>query len=115
MVMLMLRIDGLTVAYGGIEALHGISLEIAKGEVVALLGANGAGKTTLLRTISGLLRQRTGTITFDGAALGRDLAESLSEARHRACSGRAKDISRPHRDGKPRCGCDGLEASRHER
>ncbi len=76
MVMLMLRIDGLTVAYGGIEALHGISLEIAKGEVVALLGANGAGKTTLLRTISGLLRQKTGIITFDGAALGRDSAES---------------------------------------
>jgi branched-chain amino acid transport system ATP-binding protein len=71
----MLKIDGLTVAYGAIEALHGISLEVAKGEVVALLGANGAGKTTLLRTISGLLRQKVGVVTFDGEDFGRNSAE----------------------------------------
>jgi len=72
----MLKIDGLTVAYGAIEALHGISLEVGKGEVVALLGANGAGKTTLLRTISGLLRQKAGTIAFEGEGFGRNSAES---------------------------------------
>ena len=72
----MLKIDQLAVAYGAIEALHGISLEVGKGEVVALLGANGAGKTTLLRTISGLHRAKSGEIRFEGDLLGRDSAES---------------------------------------
>ena len=71
----MLAIDGLRVAYGAIEALHGISLSVGKGEVVALLGANGAGKTTLLRTISGLLKPGGGKIAFDGEDLGRLSAE----------------------------------------
>ena len=52
----LLTIEGLTTAYGAIEALHGVSLAVPKGEVVAVLGANGAGKTTLLHTVSGLLR-----------------------------------------------------------
>ncbi|MCC7275394.1 MAG: ABC transporter ATP-binding protein [Alphaproteobacteria bacterium] len=72
----MLAVDRLTVAYGAIGALHGVSLEVAKGEVVALLGANGAGKTTLLRTISGLLKAKEGVIAFDGSPLGRSSAES---------------------------------------
>ena len=54
--MSLLALDGLTVRYGEIEALHGVSLAIAAGEVVTLLGANGAGKSTTLRTISGLLK-----------------------------------------------------------
>jgi len=65
----MLTIDGLAVAYGAIDALHGISLAVGQGEVVALLGANGAGKTTLLRTISGLLRPKAGAIRFEGEPL----------------------------------------------
>ena len=72
----MLKVDTLAVSYGAIGALHGISLEVAKGEVVALLGANGAGKTTLLRTISGLHRAKSGEIRFEGEPLGRASAES---------------------------------------
>jgi branched-chain amino acid transport system ATP-binding protein len=63
---MLLEVDNLRVAYGGIEALRGISFTVDEGEIVTLLGANGAGKTTTLRTISGLLRPKTGTVTFDG-------------------------------------------------
>ncbi|MBV8261369.1 MAG: ATP-binding cassette domain-containing protein, partial [Paraburkholderia sp.] len=65
----LLHVRELRVNYGNIEALHGISLDVAPGEIVALLGANGAGKTTTLRTISGLLRPRGGTIVFEGQAI----------------------------------------------
>jgi branched-chain amino acid transport system ATP-binding protein len=63
---MLLQADGIRVAYGGIEALRGVSFDVEEGEIVTLLGANGAGKTTTLRTVSGLLRPTTGTITFDG-------------------------------------------------
>lgn len=61
----MLKIEDLKVAYGKIQALWGVSFEIAEGEIVALVGANGAGKTTLLKTISGILRRQSGTIVFN--------------------------------------------------
>jgi branched-chain amino acid transport system ATP-binding protein len=64
--MSLLRIDNLAVYYGAIQALREISLRVEPGEVVTLIGANGAGKSTTLRTISGLLKPRTGTIEFDG-------------------------------------------------
>jgi len=67
----LLTIEGLTTAYGSIEALHGVSLVVPKGEVVAVLGANGAGKTTLLHTVSGLLRARAGHVTYQGADITR--------------------------------------------
>ena len=54
----MLEIRNLTVSYGAITALHGISLRVERGSIVTLIGANGAGKTTTLKTISGLLRGR---------------------------------------------------------
>jgi len=57
-------IDDLRVKYGGVEAISGIALEVAQGEVVALIGSNGAGKTTILRTISGLIRPSSGEIRF---------------------------------------------------
>ena len=62
----LLKIEDLRVNYGHIQALKGISLEVAEREVVAILGANGAGKTTLMRTLSGLLSPKSGKITFDG-------------------------------------------------
>ncbi len=61
----MLSIRDLAVSYGNIPALHGISLEVQKGEIATLIGANGAGKTTTLRTISGLLRPKSGEILFN--------------------------------------------------
>ena len=64
--MALLELQGLEVRYGTIRALRGVSLEVAQGEIVALLGANGAGKTSTLRTISGLLHPVAGTISFDG-------------------------------------------------
>ncbi|MFT0531399.1 ABC transporter ATP-binding protein [Castellaniella hirudinis] len=62
----LLQIEDLRVNYGHIQALKGISLQVAEREVVAILGANGAGKTTLMRTLSGLLAPHSGKITFDG-------------------------------------------------
>ena len=62
----LLEINSLLVRYGAIEALHGINLTVEQGQIVTLIGGNGAGKTTTLRTISGLLRPASGTITFDG-------------------------------------------------
>lgn len=62
----MLEVKNLSVSYGGIKALRGISLEVPDKKIVALIGANGAGKSTLLRTISGLVKAQGGSIKFDG-------------------------------------------------
>lgn len=62
----MLSIENLSVYYGGIQALKGVSLEVKEKEIVTVLGANGAGKSTLLMTISGILPSRQGRIVFDG-------------------------------------------------
>jgi branched-chain amino acid transport system ATP-binding protein len=62
----MLEVEGLRVAYGPVEAVHGISFAVERGEVVALIGANGAGKTSTLAAISGLVRPSGGRIVFDG-------------------------------------------------
>ncbi len=67
----LLSLDGVVVAYGAVEALHGISLDVAEGEIVTLVGANGAGKTTTLKTISGLLQPKSGSITFRGEEISR--------------------------------------------
>ncbi len=67
----MLAIENLRSGYGRIEALHGVSLEVAAGEIVALVGANGAGKTTLLRAISGVQPIFGGRILFEGRSIGR--------------------------------------------
>jgi branched-chain amino acid transport system ATP-binding protein len=64
--MSLLTIDNVHTYYGNIHALKGISLDIEQGEIVTLIGGNGAGKTTTLRTISGLLKPREGSVTFNG-------------------------------------------------
>lgn len=62
----LLQVDNIEVFYGVIKALKGISFEVNKGEIVALIGANGAGKTTILHTVTGLLKPKTGKISFKG-------------------------------------------------
>ena len=62
----LLQAEDLNVYYGSIHAIHGVSFQVNRGEIVTLIGANGAGKSTTLNTVSGLLRSRTGTLTFQG-------------------------------------------------
>lgn len=64
--MAMLEVKNLKVSYGVIEAIKGVSFEVSKGEIIALIGANGAGKTTILQTISGLIPAKSGTVEFNG-------------------------------------------------
>ena len=75
--MSLLELKDINVYYGAIHALKGISLNVEEGQVVSLIGANGAGKTTTLRTISGLLRSKTGSISFMGKELRHESAESI--------------------------------------
>ena len=67
----MLKVEGVSAHYDGVQALWGVSLEVSEGQIVALVGSNGAGKTTLLRTISRLLPLSEGTIVLDDRDLGR--------------------------------------------
>ena len=68
---MLLEIDGITLLYGRIQALHGVSIHVNEGEVVALIGANGAGKTTVMRAISGLRPVAAGRIRFNGDDITR--------------------------------------------
>jgi len=73
----MLQVRDLVAAYGPIVALHGVSLDVPEGSIVAVLGANGAGKSTTLRAISGLLRARSGSIKFEGQRIDHLSAEQI--------------------------------------
>jgi len=73
----MLTLTDVTAGYGALQILQGVSLTVAQGEIVALLGANGAGKTTTLRVISGLVNARSGSVTFDG----EDVTSTRSDKR----------------------------------
>ena len=75
--MAMLTVENLEASYGAVKALHGISLEVAEGELVALLGVNGAGKSTTLKSITGVLRPVKGTVTFLGDAITNKTPESI--------------------------------------
>jgi branched-chain amino acid transport system ATP-binding protein len=72
----MLAISELSVSYGPVRALDGVSLDVPRGEVTAVIGANGAGKSTLMRTLAGLVRPQSGTASLDGTAvIGRKAEE----------------------------------------
>ncbi len=73
----MLKVEGINVYYGNIHALKDVSLEVNSDEIVALIGANGAGKSTTLKTISGLMRSKTGSITLMGEDISRTDAHKL--------------------------------------
>ena len=75
----MLAIDNVSAHYGGVQALHAVSLAEGEGEIVALIGANGAGKTTLLNLISGIIRPSSGQILFDGMDLTSFSPEKIVE------------------------------------
>ena len=77
----MLSITDLKVSYGAISALSGITFKVEQGSIVTLIGGNGAGKTTTLRTVSGLLRAKSGSISF--------LGEEITKLAHRIWSSRA--------------------------
>ena len=75
----MLKIQNLQVAYGGIQALRGIDMEVPDGKIVTLIGANGAGKSTTLRTISGLVKAQSGSILWNGQeVLGRPIDQIVA-------------------------------------
>jgi branched-chain amino acid transport system ATP-binding protein len=76
----MLKVQGIETWYGAIQALKGISLEVERGEIVALLGANGAGKSTTIKTITGLLKPAKGRIEFLGQDITGREAEDIAEA-----------------------------------
>ena len=73
----MLKVENINVYYGQIHAIKDVSFEVKPGEIVSLIGANGAGKSTILKTISGLLRSKTGHITFKGEDIGKVEAYKL--------------------------------------
>ena len=73
----MLKIDNLTVSYGAIQALRGISLEVNQGEIVSLIGANGAGKTTTLHAITGLIPIKSGKVMYQGKDLRKVNASDI--------------------------------------
>ena len=76
----LLHVEGLTVRYGGVQALNGVDIEVNRGEVVAILGANGAGKTTLVRSLSGLVKKAGGKVSFDGLDLTRASSADIVDA-----------------------------------
>jgi len=74
---MILEVKNLEVSYGAIQALHGVSFEVEEGEIVTLIGANGAGKSTTLRTLSGLIRPKSGEIRYQGQDITRVPAHQI--------------------------------------
>jgi branched-chain amino acid transport system ATP-binding protein len=72
-----LELEDVVTAYGPVRAVDGVSLEVPRGSVIAVLGANGAGKTSLLRTVSGVVRARSGSVRFDGRDITRLAPEEI--------------------------------------
>ena len=100
----MLELADIHVHYGNIRALQGVSLSVAEGELVALIGSNGAGKTTTLRTISGINRVSAGAIRFEGADITRGASRPHRLARDLALPGGAPDLRQPDGAREPAAG-----------
>ena len=75
----MLKVSGIDAYYGDMQALRNVSIEVNPGEVVSVIGSNGAGKSTLLKTVSGILRPRTGTISLDGREISQAPPSTIVE------------------------------------
>ena len=88
--MALLELDGLTAAYGSVEVLHGISLAVDEGSVVAMLGANGAGKTTTLRAISGMVKT-SGRVRFGGKSISSLAPEDVARMGREATARRREE------------------------
>ncbi len=73
----MLNVENLTVHYGAIQALDGISFDVKQGEIITLIGSNGAGKTTTLHSLSNIIKKTSGTVTFDGTDITNLKADSI--------------------------------------
>lgn len=76
----MLKVNDINVFYGNIHALKGVSLEVEQGEIVTLIGANGAGKSTLLKTLSGLLKPKSGTIQYENGSISGKSPQAIVKA-----------------------------------
>lgn len=74
---MLLNVEDINVYYGAIHAIKGVSFQVNEGEIVTLIGANGAGKSTTLKTVSGLLRSKTGAITFEGEDISNTAPHKL--------------------------------------
>ena len=100
---MLLSVDSINVYYGRIHAVRDISFEVAKGEVVTLIGANGAGKTTILQTISGILQPKSGTIKYEGVEIQNKPAykilQSAGSSSRRAAHLYQSNCAREFRNG----------------
>ncbi len=97
----LLAVRSLRAAYGKIEALKGVDLEISPGEIVSLIGANGAGKSTLMMTVFGRPRARSGRIEFDGQDITERADPRDRAAADRPVARRPPDFPAHERGGKP--------------
>jgi ABC-type branched-subunit amino acid transport system ATPase component len=100
----MLSIQNLHAAYGKVEVLHGISLEVPKGKLVTLIGSNGAGKTTTMRAISGMIKPKGGSVTLGGKRHHRPRLAQDRARRPGPFAGRAARVRHHERDRQPAAG-----------
>ena len=111
---MMLKVENLQVFYGAIHALQGVSFHLEKGEIVALIGANGAGKSTVLNTISGILRPREGSVSFEGQEIHEDPAAGYCPQGRDPSTRRTQDFLAHDRHRKPGDGRLHPYGSRHD-
>ena len=100
----LLQVESVDLFYGDAQALDGVSLEIAAGEIVAIVGANGAGKSSLIRTIHGIEKPARGHIRFDGVDISGWPSHRVCEVGHRPCRRRPAGLSQSLGAGEPRDG-----------